>query len=111
MNATRLLKITISADEIFRWRKGTCLRATEQSSFIIPGAIFRKGEKIGDILELSDDDTDVVLLDKPKQDTFPNMAVILKPGSTMRLNRNCEVKHIHLEGEEKHAKQFIVIEK
>ena len=110
MDDSKLAKITIAAGEIFRWRKGLRLQAVEQSSFLIPGALFRKGEKMGEMLELSDDEADIIFLDKPTKDAFPNIAVILKPGKTMRLNRNCEVKHIHLQGEEKRAKEFIVME-
>lgn len=110
MDKSELQKITIAIGEIFRWRKGLCLQAVEQSSFLIPGVLFRKGEKVGEILELSDDEADIVFLDKPTKDVYPNMAVVLKPGKTMRLNRNCEVKHIHLQGEEKHSKEFIIIE-
>ncbi len=65
---------------------------------------------MGTMMELSDDDAEIIFLDKPTGDAFPNLAVILKPGDSMRLNRNCEVRHVHLEGEVKHAKEFVVIE-
>ena len=110
MDETKLSKITISAGDIFRWRKGLRLQAIERSAFLIPGALFRKGEKIGTTMELSDDEAEIVFLDKPTGDSFPNMAVILKPGHSMRLNRNCEVRHVHLKGEVKHAKEFVVLE-
>jgi len=42
--------------EVYRWHKGTCLQATETSSFIIPGAVFENGIPMGETLELSDDE-------------------------------------------------------
>jgi len=110
MEDSKRTKITIQAGETFRWRKGLCLQAIESSSFMIPGALFRKGEKMSAIMELSNDETEVVFLGKPAPDANPNLAVILKPGDSMQLNRNSEVIHIHLKGEVKHAKEFVVLD-
>ena len=48
--------------------------------------------------------------EKPKDDRFPDIAVVLNPGVTMKLNRNCEVILLPLKGESKQNKKFIVKE-
>ena len=95
--------------EVYRWHKGTCLQATETSSFIIPGAVFENGIPMGETLELSDDEAEIVALEEPSDDRYPDMAVMLKPNVQMRLNRNCEVIHVHIKSEDKHTKEFVVV--
>jgi len=110
MNDTNRLIITIQPGEIYRWKSGLCLKALQNSSFVIPGALFRKGESLGSVLELSDDETEIVMLEEESRHRYPDMAVILKPGTSMRLNRNCEVWHIHIRGEIKQPKNFVIVE-
>jgi hypothetical protein len=95
--------LTLDSGEIYRWYKGITLKATEKSAFIIPKAICENGKTLGEMIELSDE-TEVVIM----QDRKDDIAVILKPGDTCKLNRNCEVIHIHLADEDNHKKKFIV---
>jgi hypothetical protein len=95
--------LTLDSGEIYRWYKGMTLKATEKSAFIIPRAICDNGKTLSEMIELSDE-TEIVIMEERKDD----IGVILEPGDTCKLNRNCEVIHIHITGEEKHKKNFIV---
>lgn len=95
--------LTLDSGEIYRWHKGVTLKATEKSAFIIPRAICDNGKTFGEMIELSDE-TEIVIMEERKDD----LGVILESGDTCKLNRNCEVIHIHIKGEEKHKKKFIV---
>jgi hypothetical protein len=100
--------ILLDSDEIYRWRKGIILQAIEKSAFIVPGALFEEGRTMNDLMEISDDETEIMPINERKENTYPDIGVILNAGVTMKLNKNCEVIHIHLKGEEKRKKKFII---
>jgi hypothetical protein len=103
--------ILLDSGEIYRWKKDIILQALERSAFIVPGALFEEGRTINDLMEISDDETEIVPITERselKENTYPDIGVILNAGVTMKLNRNCEVIHIHLKGEEKRKKKFII---
>lgn len=102
-------KIIIETNAVFKWTKGLCLQAIEESAFYIPGAIFQKGIALGEIMELSSDHTEIrVMEEQPKDDRYPDIAVILKKNMTMKLNKNCEVILLPIKGEMKQFKEFII---
>ncbi len=100
--------LLLDSGEVYPWRKGITLQALEKSAFIIPGALFEDGRPINDLMEISDDDSEIMPVTEQRENTYPDIGVIINAGVTMKLNKNCEVIHIHLKGEEKRKKKFII---
>ena len=102
-------KIVIETKAVFKWTKGLRLQATEKSAFYVPGAIFQKGIAFGEIMELSSNQAEIMAMEEqPKDDRYPDIAVILEKNVTMKLNKNCEVILLPIKGEMKKFKEFIV---
>ncbi len=100
--------ITLDSGETYRWKKGIKLEAVEKSAFIIPGALFIDGTPVGELLEISDKEAEIVAVSEPKENSYPDIAAVINKGVSMKLNRNCEVIHVHLKGEEKRRKKFYI---
>ena len=47
--------ITMRRGQIFQWRSGLRLRATEDTQLALPGELVRQQEQIGSIVEVDDD--------------------------------------------------------
>ena len=102
------LTMDLDAGEIYPWRQGTTLKATEKSAFIIPGALFEHGRPISDFIDVSDDNAEIMPVTEQKCGTYPDIAIIINSGVALTLKKNCEVIHIHLKGEDKHKKKFMI---
>ena len=100
--------ISLEVDKIFKWGKGVCLQAVETSLFYIPGGLFKEGVKMQDVIEISDDEADILVVEETKKNTYPDIIVALKSGETMRLNKNCEVILVQSKSEKKKIKEFVV---
>jgi len=100
--------IELNSGDEYPWLKGEKLTCTEKSAFIIPGTITKElnsKTNFGNIFEISDKDT-VIMAVSDKEAEYPNFAIILKPGVSMRINKKCVVTHVHIKGENKRRKKF-----
>lgn len=104
--------VFIVAGEKFLWKKGLCLKANEESTFLIPGAIFPQNIPIGEILQLSDTDTEIQWLSDPRKcsNPLPDFKITLKTGATLKINRNTEVLLAMDNDSIKRKKKFAIIE-
>jgi len=47
--------VTMRRGQVFQWRRGLRLRATEDTQLALPGGLVREPEQIGSIIEVDDD--------------------------------------------------------
>lgn len=84
--------VTVKAREPFLLEKDVCLESTSVVRLYLPPGLLAAGERLGDVVNLSDDQIKVAFKESshtPKK--LSAMIVFLRPKDRIRLNRSAEV--------------------
>ena len=80
--------VTLRRGQVFRWRRGLRLRATEETQLALPGELVREQEQIGSIVEV-DDDAQIGFRQRP-DGNFEAIILQLRAGHRVLLHRSCD---------------------
>lgn len=98
-------KFTVESGRPFQWRRGLRLQATEETQFILPGALWVDGEAIRTVIDVSDDNVRLAI-DQSDDGRVKSFHIYLEPGQYITLHRSSEAIAIALEKKEVELKVF-----
>ena len=81
--------LTVEPGKPFEWRRGLRLQATEDTQLILPGALWVKGEALGSVIEVSDDEARVTI-NQADDGIVRRIHVFLRTGEHATLHHNSE---------------------
>ena len=81
--------VTMRQGQVFQWRRGLCLRASETTQLALPGELVREDEKIGTIIEV-DDEARIGFRER-LDGTVEAIILQLQAGHKVRLHRSSDV--------------------
>jgi hypothetical protein len=76
--------------KMFAWKKGCWLEATETTVFLLPGQLIGDGEKIGSIIETSDDDVLIGFTESLDRKSFTEIRVKLEADQSATIRRSAQ---------------------
>ena len=83
--------------EMFGWREGYCIEATETAVILLPGELIQDDEKIGTIIKTSNDDVLLSFTESPDRKGFTHIRIKLERGQSATISRSAQAM-ILLEG-------------
>jgi len=81
--------VTMRRGQVFQWRRGLRLRATEDTQLALPGELVRDREQIGSIIEV-DDDAEIGFRQRD-DGSFEAIILRLRAGHAVALHRSSDV--------------------
>lgn len=76
--------------QMFGWTKGYCIEATETTVILVPGELIRDDEKIGSIIETSDDGVLLAFTESPDRKGFTHIRIKLERGQSATILRSAQ---------------------
>lgn len=70
--------------------KGYCIEATETTVILLPGGMIRDDEKIGSIIETSDDNVLLGFIESPDRKGFTHIRIKLERGQSATILRSAQ---------------------
>ena len=80
--------ITMRRGQVFQWRRGVRLQASEDTQIALPGELLREGEQIGSIIDVSDDAE--IGFRQRTDESFEAIILRLRAGHTAELHRGSD---------------------
>jgi hypothetical protein len=80
--------VSMRRGQIFRWRRGLKLQASEDTQLALPGELVRDEEQIGSIIEV-DDDAEIGFRQRP-DGSFEAIILSLRAGHAVALHRSSD---------------------
>lgn len=80
--------VSMRRGQIFQWRRGLKLQASEDTQLALPGELMREDEKIGSIIEV-DDDAEIGFRQRP-DGSFEAIILRLRTGHSVELHRSSD---------------------
>src|SRR5262245_35001014 len=80
--------VAMRRGQIFQWRRGLCLRATEDALLALPADLVRAEEKIGSIIDV-DDDAEIGFRERA-DGSLEAIILRLRAGQKAELHRSSE---------------------
>ena len=74
--------------QVFQWRRGVRLKASEDTQLALPGELLREGEQIGSIIAV-DDDAEIGFRQRD-DGSFEAIILRLRAGHTVELHRSSD---------------------
>ncbi len=76
--------------QLFAWKQGVWIEATETTLIVLPGELIRDDEKIGSIVETSDDDVILGFTQSEDRQKFTDIRVKLECGQSAMIRRSAQ---------------------
>jgi hypothetical protein len=81
--------VQMRRDQVFQWRRGLRLQASEDTQLALPGELVRDAEQIGSIVEVDDDDE--IGFPQRADGSFESIILRLRAGHAVLLHRSSDV--------------------
>lgn len=83
--------LQVTPNTVFEWSAGRRLRARSRTQVMLPGGILRDGEELDSLIEVSNDEVCVSLIESESGRDFDFITIDIAAGDSMKLNRSTEV--------------------